>query len=195
MKRICSTLIIGALILVLAGLSSCRKTRPVALPEHTGAIEIAIPFSGSRFRNSQTHFRAVQTASSPNIAGAKQLALHRAKQELAGNIESIMRAVSDNYTQQRDIANVIEFSNKFESLSREVTNQQLRQVNIIDEKLFQEKDGNFTMWVAIEVPVKPLLLELENSISRNQTLRQDYDKMMFERIFNEEMKKLEQQRP
>lgn len=194
MKRVTTALSIIIVLAAFSSLTSCRSPKP-AVAEHTGAIELTIPFSGPEFRNSATHFRAVQSAQSPNIAGAKQIALHRAKQQLASNIQSLMKSVTDNYTQQRDIANVIEFNSKFESLSREVTNQQLHQVNVMDEKLFLEKDGNYTVWVAIEMPVKPLLLEFESGISRDQALRQDYDKMLFERIFDEEMEKLENQRP
>ncbi len=195
MKRITGAISILMLVTALASLSSCRGPKPATVQEQTGAIELTIPFSGPEFRNSATHFRAVQSAKSPNVAGAKQIAMHRAKQELASNIQSLMKSVTDNYTQQRDIANVIEFNSKFESLSREVTNQQLNQVNVMDEKLFQEKDGNYTVWVALEMPVKPLMLEFEKGISRDQALRQDYDKMLFEKIFNDEMEKLENQRP
>jgi hypothetical protein len=118
-----------------------------------------------------------------------------ARNELAANIESTIKAVTENYTQQRRIDDITEFSNKFEELTRQVVSQQLNQVNVMDEKMFQETDGSYTSWVAIEMPVNPIIDEVGKNISRDQSLRQDYDKMLFEKVFNEEMDKLEKERP
>lgn len=182
-------------IALMVNFSSCGSSKSVPVADRTGAVEISLPFQGPAYRNSSTHFRAVNNGNSPDLATAKKIAMVNARNELAGNIQATIKAVTENYTQQRRIDDITEFSNKFEELTRQVVNQQLNQVNVMDEKMFQEPNGSYTSWVAIEMPVNPILDEVGKTISRDQSLRQDYDKMLFEKIFNEEMDKLEQERP
>lgn len=195
MKQFLYTLA-GALILVaMLQVTACKSSKPVPVAKQTGAVEIALPFQGQAYRNSATHFRTVNSGNSPDLATAKKIAMVNARAEMAANIQSIIKSVTDNYTQQRKIEDAVAFNTKFEELVRQVVNQQLNQVNILEEKLYHEANGSYTSWVAIEMPVKPIMLDLENNITKDQALRQDYEKMLFERIFNEEMEKLQRERP
>jgi hypothetical protein len=195
MKRTLYTLASLLAIALMFNFSSCGSSKHATVADRTGAIEISLPFQGPAYRNSATHFRAVNNGKSPDLATAKKIAMVNARNELAANIESTIKAVTENYTQQRRIDDITEFSNKFEELTRQVVSQQLNQVNVMDEKMFQETDGSYTSWVAIEMPVNPIIDEVGKNISRDQSLRQDYDKMLFEKVFNEEMDKLEKERP
>lgn len=195
MKKVFYTLTSIMVIAMMMNFSSCGSSKPASVTDRTGAIEISLPFQGPAYRNSATHFRTVNSGNSPDLATAKKIALVNARNEMAANIQATLKAVTENYTQQRRIDDIVEFSNKFEELTRQVVNQQLNQVNVMDEKMFQEQNGTYTSWVAIEMPVNPVLDEVGKSISRDQALRQDYDKMLFEKVFNEEMDKLERERP
>lgn len=195
MKRILYTLSNLLVIAMMINFTSCKSSKPVSVATSTGAVEVALPFQGSAYRNTASHFRAVNNGNSPDLATAKKIALVNARNELATNVQTTIKSVTDNYTQQRKIDDITAFNNKFEELVRQVVNQQLNQVNIIDEKMFQETNGSYTSWVAIEMPVTPVLEEIGKSISRDQSLRQDYDKMLFEKMFNEEMDKLQTERP
>jgi len=109
---------------------------------------------------------------------------------MAGLIQTTIKKVTEQYTNQRQVSNTQEFSNKFEELSRDVTNQQLVDVRIIGEKIFKEANGTFTYWVAIEANKKGITDGIDRSISSNKKLEQDYDKKKFEEIFNKEMQNL-----
>ena len=113
-----------------------------------------------------------------------------AKAELSGLVNSTIKSVTDQYTNQRTVGSKLELEIKFEELGREVVNESLVDVNIMDEKVFKETDNNFTYWVAIEMSKDAVLENLANKISNDEKLQLDYDKMKFEQIFNSEMEKL-----
>jgi len=143
-------------------------------------------------QSDKEYFRAKASGKSPDISTAKKIALNNAKSEVAGLINTRIKTVTDNYVNQRSLAEAQDFESKFESLTREVVNQQLSDVRIIGEKLFK-KDKTYEYWVAIEVSKQAILDGINNNISKNQKLAIDYDKKKFEEIYNQEMQKMENQ--
>ncbi|MBN1253083.1 MAG: hypothetical protein JXA16_13180 [Bacteroidales bacterium] len=184
MKTILKTLLISLLLINLIGCNSERK-----LTKATKSKEIEIPFSDKKYKTDKNHFRAVQSGTSTEMATAKKIATVNAKAELASNIQSTIKIVTENYTNQRNYGNKIEIENKFEELTKEVTNQLLTNVKIIDEKLLKDKSGKFTYWIAVEMNKDEVLNNMQNQISKDEKLQIDFDKFQFEKIFNQEMEK------
>ena len=166
---------------------SCKSTKSIS--ETTSSEEITLPFSDSKYQTDKDYFRAIQSGLSPDLATAKKIALQNAKTELASNVQTIIKAVTDNYTNQRTVGNRMEFENKFEELSRQVTNQKLTNVRVMGEKTFQEKDGRYTYWVAIEMPKEELLNDISSEISKDEKMQLDFDKYQYEKILEQEMEK------
>ncbi len=182
-------LIIVTLILNLTlSLTSCKA--PQNIEKATGAVEVTTPFSDSKYKSDKDFFRAKQMGKSPDLATSKKIALQNAKSELAGNIKAIVKRVTDQYTNQRTVGDKQEFENKSEELAREVVDQTLFDVRIMDEKIFKEVDGRFTYWVAIETPKQSILDGVDSKIRKNEKLQLDYDKKKFEDVFNSEMAKM-----
>lgn len=181
-------------LLVLAGmaavfiLSACNSKKKIQSP--TEGHEIILPFSESKYKSDKDFFRAKQLGKSPDLATAKKIALLNAKSELAGNIKSTVKRVAEQYTNQRKIGDKQEYSSKFEEMTIEVVNQTLTDIKIIDEKVFKEIDGSFSFWVAIEASKITILEGVNNKILQNAKMQQDYDRKIFEEIFNNEMQKL-----
>jgi len=109
---------------------------------------------------------------------------------MAGNINSTIKRVTDQYTNQRTVGNTQEFENKFEELAREVVNLEMSNVREIGEKIFKETDGSYTYWIAIEADKKTVFEKLDARISNDAKLKLDYDKQKFQQIFDAEMKQL-----
>ncbi len=187
MKTTNLLLIPAIAVLTLAGCKS-KKTTPVQ--KETGAVEITVPFSSKEYRSDDENFRAKQVGKSPDIATAKKIAFQNARAEMAGNINAIVKRVTDQYTNQRSIGNAQEFENKFEEMSREVVNLQMSNVKEIGEKIFKEPDGSYTYWIAIEASKKEVFDKIDSKISSDAKLKLDYDKQKFQQIFDSEMKKL-----
>jgi predicted transcriptional regulator YdeE len=189
MKRVMNLAATAAFAgVMMTGCGSSKK-----LSSETGATEVVIPLSGKEFRTDKDFFRTSQLGKSPDLATAKKIALQNAKAELAGNIQSTVKAVTENYTNQRGVSDAQEFENKFEENARAVVNQSLNDVKIIGEKTFKEKDGKFTYYIAIEMSKESVADKVADRISKDAKLQLDFDKHQFQKVFDEEMKKFENQ--
>ncbi len=175
--------------LALLAITGC-KSKKTPIQKETGATEISVPFSTKEYRSDENFFRAKQVGKSPDLATAKKIAFQNAKSEMAGNIQSMIKRVTDQYTNQRSVGNSQEYENKFEELAREVVNMQLSNVKEIGEKIFKEPDGAFSYWIAIEANKKEVFEKMDQKISNDSKLKLDYDKQKFQQIFDAEMKKL-----
>jgi hypothetical protein len=156
--------------------------------------EVSVPLSEKEYRTDKDHFRATQSGKSPDLATAKKIALQNARTELAGNIQATMKAVIENYTNQRTVSDKQEFENKFEENARTVVNQTLNDVKIIGEKIFKEDDGKLMYYVAIEMNKESVVQSVADRISKDSKLQLDFDQHQFRKIFDEEMKKFEEGR-
>lgn len=174
-------------ICVFILLASCSGQKKLAAV--TNAQEISIPFSENKYKSDNDFFRTKQMGKSLDLSTAKKIALQNVKAELASNIKTLVKRVTDQYTNQRTVGAKQEFENKFEELSREVVDQSLTNIKQVDEKVFKEQDGSFTYWIVLEVAKQSLLDETSSKISKNEKLQLDYDKQKFESIFNSEMEK------
>ena len=176
-------------IAIMALTTGCKsKKKPIQ--KETGAVEISVPFSSKEYRSDENTFRAKQMGKSPDLATAKKIAFQNAKSELAGNIQSTIKRVTDQYTNQRTVGNAQEYENKFEEMAREVVKLQISNVKEIGEKIFKEPDGSYSYWIAIEAGKKEVFDKMDSKISSGAKLKLDYDKMKFQKIFDEEMKKM-----
>lgn len=153
-----------------------------------------IPFNSKQYRSNKNYFKASQSGESPDLSTAKKIALLNSKTELAGNIQSTIKSVTEQYTNQKSVSDKKNFEGKFEQLGREVVNQELVSVKIIGEKVMQNrKTGFYTYYIAIETPCEKIKERLEKEISKDELLQLEYDKQLYEKIYNEEMSKLENQ--
>lgn len=196
MKNPITRLLSAAVIFALASglITSCKSKKGIPIGKQNGSIEIIVPFSTKEYQSDKENFRAKSSGNSPDMTTSKKIALQNAKSEMAGLIQTTIKKVTEQYTNQRQVSSTQEFANKFEELSREVTNQQLIDVRIIGENISKEPNNTYTYWVAIEANKLTILNGLDKGIGANKKLEQDYDKKKFEEIFNQEMDKLAKER-
>ena len=154
-------------------------------------MEIEVPFSGRQYRTDANYFRATDNGRSPDLSTAKRIALLNAKAELASAIESAMKSVQEEYTNQRTLGDRQEFASKFEGMRREVVNQTLNDVRIMDEKVFKERDGGYRYYIVVEMSKEDMLNSINERVIRDEKLRLDYDQHQFRKIFDEETRKIE----
>lgn len=188
MRKTYSIVIVSILIMTLFG---CKGTKEISKVNQT--TEIEIPLSGKDYVSNKDYYRARQVGESTDLSTAKKIAMQNAKSEMAGNIQAMVKRVTDQYTNQRAVNDKTDFENKFEELSREVVNQTLTDVKVIGEKLFKENEGKYQYWIAIESSKENVLKGIQDKISNDEKLKLDFDKYQYEKIFNEEMKKFEQE--
>ena len=192
LKKMKSTIFKMAIvaIVVSAIVTGCMSPKPSV---QSGSTEVSVPLSGKEYRSDKNYFRASQSGISPDLATAKKIALANARAELASNINSTIKSVTENYTNQRTVGDQQEFANKFEENARVVVNQVLSDVQIIGEKVFKEGNGKYTYYIAIEMNKESVLKGIIDHISKDDRLRLDFDKFQFKKVFDEEMGKFEKE--
>lgn len=181
-------------VVVIAGaftLGSCGGSKKVS--DGLGK-KIVIPCSGPDFASSKTHFRGTGIGESTNLSAAKRKANVDARATLATGINSTIKAVTDRYTQDITVGEASEFAEKFEDMTRSVVNQELNNMAIACDET-RQLDGKYIVYMAVEIAKDELLNKVSQSISKDDKLKLDYDKMKFENIFNQEMEKLANERP
>lgn len=170
--------------------NSCKAKKAAAKPTYSDMKEVITPCSDTEFKSDSKFFRATGTSSSQDQSTSKRKALLDANTNLAASVNRTIKSVTDRYTNERRIGAASEFEEKFDQLVRDVVNQQLSNVATACSKLFTKADGLFYAYIAVEVPKDELLNNINDSVTKNQKLQVDYDKVKFEKIFNEEMDKL-----
>lgn len=180
-----------AAVLVLAVVScKSKKGAKTTTDKDSGMEVLNLPCDEYR-TSTETAFRATQSQKSSDLSLSREKALVVAKQRLAGLIETKVKSVTDRYVDEYQTNAGLEMKGKYNNLTREIISQQLNDVKILCEKTVREKDGSYSTYVAVEMSKDALKNALDKTLSNKAKLAVDYDKMKFEQIYNEEMKKLD----
>jgi len=177
---------------VMIMFSGCKSKEKVAKAPGEELIEVHC--SGPEYFANAEYFRANQVGESLDQATAKKKAMSNARADLASSVETTIKGVIDNYVNSRELNNVEEVEERFESLTREVINQKLTGVRTICEKTAKTTDGNYKTYVALELAGDELMNAMNERLSSDDKLKIDYDYEQFKKTFNEEMKKMEDAR-
>lgn len=192
-----SSLVVMALALAL-GSTSCKskkKTEQVITPSSEGEIEVKLYCSGSEYFSTKEAFRSNAVGESMDQNTSKRKALNEARTQLASSIQTTIKATTDNYVNSREFNNKEEVLERFESLSREVVNQELNGTRTICERLTKTPQGTFKTYIAIELSSDDMFKKVSDRLSKDERLRVDYDYEKFKETFDKEMEKLEKSRP
>jgi len=174
--------------------SACKKKASMPPDEK----EVVVPCSGPEYWTSKDVFRANAIGESYDQMTAKKKALSNARAELAASISTVLKGVTDNYVNSREFNNREEVEERYESLNREVVNQELNGIRTICEKQVKTKEGKYKTYIAIELASEKLLEaynERMQKLSREERMRIDYDYEKFKQTFEKEMEKFSEGRP
>jgi len=106
-----------------------------------------------------------------------------------------MKKVSDQYTNQRTVGKDKEYENKFEEMTREVTNLEMANMREIGTETYTNEQGLYKVYLVVEAKKDEIFQKMDSRISSDKKLQLDYDKAKFQQVFDEEMKKLAESRP
>ncbi|MEM7549414.1 MAG: hypothetical protein AAF363_07065 [Bacteroidota bacterium] len=176
------------LIALVSLLEACKNKPPQTIP--SDEVEVIVPCSGSEYFSTSEVFRSNSIGESKDQVVSKKKALSNARADLAAQVETTVKAVTDNYVNSREFENREEVVERFESLNREVVNQELRGSKVICEKQTRTKSGSYKSYIALELDPNLVLSAYKNSITADERLKIDYDYEKFKQTFNKEMEKL-----
>jgi hypothetical protein len=147
------------------------------------------PFSGNKYESNDRYFRGVGKGESKDQNISESKADLQAKKELAQQMSTNIKAVTDQYLTETEVNKASEINDKFESLIREVTNTSLADLRKMGQEQYI-KEGIYTTYVAYEIHKKDMFRYLKKQAKLNKQLN-DADRKKIEDILDEEIKKAE----
>jgi hypothetical protein len=181
------------MMLAVVSFMSCGGPKETAKKD-SGFQEITIPCQDKGYSDAE-YFRAAGNGKSRNLATSKDKAMLNAKTRLAGLINSTIKSVTEQYTNEMDVGDATEFEQSFEQMTRDVVKQQLVEVGVTCEKTGTGKEGLYETYLAIQVKKDHIYNGIDEGISKDKKLQLKYDRMKFKEKFDEEMDKLERENP
>lgn len=170
-------------VMLIALLAACAK-----MPFGSKVRE---PFQGNAYESNNRFWRASGkgVSSQDNIARGK--ADIDAKSQLAGQVNTTMKQVADQYLGQTENANAADVADKFQSLVRQVMNTDIADVRKIgEEKYFNEKSNEYTVFIAYEIKKNAMLRYMKKQAKVDKTVN-ERQRDLIEKIIDQELEKAE----
>lgn len=153
-----------------------------------GMVEEAIPLSGPQYRSDAEYYRAVQNGvSTERSTGRRRSPCRTARQDLAAAIQADVKTVIENYVKNQDTGISAEHKSQYQELAYTAVNQQLRDVQIVEEKMFRQDNGSMRYYVCMQLPKAALEAAVEDAIAKDAKLNLEFDRAQFKKIFEEQM--------
>lgn len=147
------------------------------------------PFQGNAYESNNRFFRGTGkgTSSQDNIARAK--ADLEAKAQVAGQVNTTVKQVADQYLGQTENEKAADVADKFQSLVRQVMNTSIADLRKTGEKkYFNKKENEYTVFIAYEIKKNAMFRFLKKQAKTDQTI-DEKQRDVIEKIIDEEIKK------
>ena len=175
--------------LIVPAFFACKSSKKTMEKPPEGEVAITEYCAGTEYMSDKKFFRASNLGESQDQATAKKKAMANARADLASSISTTMQGVIDNYVNSREFNNREEVEERFEGLTREVLDQELRGVKVICSQPTKTSEGRYKYYIALELSGDELVSEYNERISADERLKIDYDYEKFKKTFEEEMER------
>lgn len=147
------------------------------------------PFRGNAYESNNRFFRATGKGESVKDNIARGKADIEAKSLLAGQVNTTMKQVADQYLGQTENADAADVADKFQSLVRQVMNTDLADLRKIGEqKYFDAKENKYTVFIAYEIKKNAMLRFMKKQAKVDKTVN-ERQRALIEKIIDEEIEK------
>jgi hypothetical protein len=150
------------------------------------------PFRGNAYESNNRFFRSTGKGESSQDNIARGKADIDAKAQLAGQVNTTMKQVADQYLGQTENANAADVADKFQSLVRQTMNTQIADLRKIgEEKFFNKKENKYTVFMAYEIKKNAMFRFMKKQARVDKTI--DERQMdIIDKILDEQIKKAEE---
>ena len=146
------------------------------------------PFQGNAYESNNRFFRGTGKGESSQDNIARGKADIEAKAQLAGQINTTMKQVADQYLGQTQNANAANVEDKFQSLVRQVMNTSMADLRKMGEqKYYNEKTKAYTIFIAYEIKKNAMFRFMKKQARVDQTIDERQMKIIDE-ILDEQIK-------
>ena len=163
---------------------SCGSTSPMG-------SKVKEPLSGNKYESNNRFWRSTGKGSSIDDNIAKNKADLQSKKELSQQVQTTMKAVSDQFFADTETANSNEINDKFLELARQVTNTDIADLRKIgEEKFYNEETKKYTVYIAYEIHKKDMLRFMKKRAKIDAKIDKKTQKSI-ENIIDKEIDRLE----
>lgn len=168
------------LAVLIIGFSACKSTSPAG-------DKVMMPFTGNSYESNGRFFRGTGSGVSIKQNIARSKADLDAKNQLAAQVKTNIRAVTDQYLGQTENAENAEVADKFQSLIREVMNTNMADLRKIGEETrYNETTKDYTQYVAFEIKKNAMFRFMKKQAKTDDKIdeatRKQIDEMLDEEI-------------
>ena len=151
------------------------------------------PFQGNAYESNARFWRASGKGVSSKDNVAKGKADIDAKSLLAGQVNTTMKQVADQYLGQTENERAADVADKFQSLVRQVMNTEIADLRKIGEqKFYNDKTREYTVFIAYEIKKNAMLRFMKKQARTDKTIDQR-QREVIEKIIDEEIEKLDEE--
>lgn len=180
-KFIFSIISLGLLIL----LTACPTATTEKIVQKTNEDDLVKEYCQAQ--SDKNFYRAHASIKHPDLGESEYEAVQFAKAQMAENISQTIKSVTDRYKKTRTINNVVEFDKSVEGIVRYVSEVDLSDVKVICTKVIRMKEeGLYQRFVAVEMSKESVIQDLENKISEDDAMYQDYKRNEMRKILESE---------
>lgn len=174
--------LMAALALVMPACKGGNKTT-------AAGTKVAMPFTGNKYESNNRFFRGTGTGVSVKQNIARSKSDLESKQQLAAQVGTNIKAVTDQYLGQTENAQAADVADKFQSLVREVMSTQIGDLRKIGEEVrLNDATKEFTVYTAYEIKKNAMFRFLKKQARTDQKL-DDMARKRIEEILDEEIRK------
>lgn len=149
------------------------------------------PFSGSAYESNNRFFRGTGQGVSAKQNIARSKADLEAKNQLAAQVGTNIRAVTDQYLGQTENAGAADVADKFQTLVREVMSTELADLRKIGEETYHNPETQaYTVYVAYEIRKAAMFRFMKKQARTNAKVSEQELKVMDE-ILDQQIKAAE----
>ncbi|WP_276368374.1 hypothetical protein [Chryseolinea sp. H1M3-3] len=150
------------------------------------------PFRGNAYESNNRFFRGTGKGVSAQDNIARGKADIEAKAQLAGQVNTTMKQVADQYLGQAENEKGADVADKFQSLVRQVMNTNLADLRKIgEEKYYNEKSNEYTVFIAYEIKKNAMLRFMKKQAKVDRSI-DERQREVIEKIIDEELKKADE---
>jgi len=150
------------------------------------------PFTGNAYESNNRFFRGTGKGESSQDNIARSKADLDAKQQLAGQVETNVKQVADQYLGQTGNERAADVADKFQTLVRGVMNTQLADIRKIGEqKYFNEKENKYTVFMAYEIKKNAMFRFMKKQARTDKTI-DERQMAIIDEILDEQIKKADE---
>ncbi len=146
------------------------------------------PFSGNAYESNNRFFRATGKAESSQENIARGKADIEAKTYLAGQVNTTMKQVADNYVGQTENERGADVAEKFQSMARQVVDTNMADLRKIGEKkYYNEKEKKYTVFIAYEIKKNAMFRFMKKQARLDNTIN-EAQQALIQKILDEQEK-------